>query len=220
MTGQRPTTITLRTGHVLSAVPGGLTWTSDPVVPAFNDRPRQRLREIVDGIAMLPGTAQTYGVPANEGSFPIVYAIIGEIRAQHGDAFAWTLEDTGDRSILVTDELDDYCCEGRLWVRGGGLQTLVTLTVGDQPWQTRAEPSADEHARGLATVRGLIAAHNRLIGLPAVTGITPLPALRAEVAEDHIIIADPAEAMFTIKGPRGLGDREHGLAAYLVQLAA
>lgn len=220
MTGQRPTTITLRTGHVLTAMAGGLSWTSDPVVPALRDRPRHSLREIVDGIAMRPGTAETYGVPANEGSFPIVYAIIGEIRAQHGDAFAWTLEDTGDRSILVTDELDDYCCEGRLWVRGGGLQPLVTLTVGDRPWQTRAEPSAEEHARGLATVRGLIAAHNRRIGLPAISAPTALPALRAEVAEDHIVIAGPAEAAFTIKAPRELGPREHDLAAYLVQLAA
>ena len=220
MTGQRPTTITLRTGHVLTAMPGGLAWTSDPVVPAFRDRPRQRLREVVDGLAMFPGVAEAYGVSANNGSFPIVYAIIKEIRAQHGDAFAWTLEDTGDRSILVTDELDDYCCEGRLWVRGGGLQPLVTLKVGDRPWQTRAEPSAEEHARGLATVRGLIAAHNRRIGLPLVVGLDPLPTLRAEVAEDHIVIANPAEAVFTIKGPRGLGEREHGLAAYLVQLAA
>lgn len=220
MTGQRPTTITLRTGHVLTAVAGGLDWTSVPVVPGFRNRPRQRLREIVDGVAMLPGTAEAYGVPANEGSFPIVYAIIGEIRAQHGDAFAWTLEDTGDRSILVTDELDDYCCEGRLWVRGGGLQPMVTLTVGKTPWQTRGEPSAAEHARGLATVRGLIAAHNRRIGLPALADAPAVARLRAEVAEDHIVVADPTEAVFTIKGPRELGPREHDLAAYLVKLAA
>ncbi len=218
MTQMRPTAILLRTGHQLTSAPGSLAWICEPPVPGRAGQ-SQGLRDVLDRVAVQAGTAEAYGCRPNAGFFAVVYAILAELREAHGQAFAWTRVETGDRSLLIIDELDDPCCESRVWARGGNLQPLVTQTVAGQPWTSRAEPSPEDHADGAAAVDRLIASHNHRIGFTA--GGRPEPSVVTnEIVEDHIVVRMADRPVLAFKGPDGIGARERGFADYLASLAA
>lgn len=221
MAGLRPTTIRLKSGHVLTTTPGDLIWTCTPAVPGRDERPLE-LRDLVERIAHAPGTDVAYGLSVKNGAFPVIYAILAEIRAAHGDAFAWQLCQPDGSSLMILDELDDYCCESRVWGHGGTLPPTVTKMVGDKPWETRDYADADGHARGRETLLALIAAHNHRIGFATnpEAETSAGVGLRAEVIEDHIVLSDPTCPVFHFKAPRELGPREHAFAEYLIALAA
>ncbi len=85
-------------------------------------RAAPRVARRLDRVAVQPGTAEAFGCRPEAGFFAVLYAILAVLREAHGQAFAWTRIETGDRSLLVIDELDDPCCESRVWARGGDLQ--------------------------------------------------------------------------------------------------
>lgn len=219
MTNQRPTTITLKTGHVLTAVAGTLDWSTQPVAPDTAPIRTMGLRDLIGHIAHRPGAIEAYATSDKWGRFFVTYDIIDAIRAEYGRAFAWMQVPMED-SIVVLDELDDICCESRIWATGGGVQPLVTLYTDDKPWKTHGRPSKDEHERGLAAMTALIHRHNVRIGYAEPSVDAEIADIAQEMVDDHIVISAGVTPLFAFRGPRGLRDHEHGFADYVINLAA
>lgn len=192
MTAQRPLSLILKTGHVLTTCANSLDWTCAPELKRPSDRPLG-LRDLIERIAHEPGTAEAYDVAEENRPFGVTYAILAEIRAAHGHSFAWEIATPDDSGIIVLDELDEICCESRAWLR---------------------------HA-SRAQVQGLAHAHNLQIGYtgPADQPREPVGRLRPEQAGRKLFLHGRDGLAIEMYVARAVHPRDLSFATYLASLS-
>ncbi len=190
MSGLRPLSLTLRTGHVLTTTADSLNWTCTPALSRPSEGPMP-LRDLIERIAHEPGTDAVYGLDAKNGSLFVTYAILDEIRSAHGGDFAWCITAPDHSCTLILDELDEICCESRAWTRGGTVEQLTALA----------------------------SAHHARIGFQeAATASVALPSLRVEQDGTRMFLRG-RDTTIEFSNPRGPSQRQIAFATYLASLS-
>lgn len=126
------------------------------------------LRNLIGTLAHEPLVCQHY---FQRPGLECTYEMIGEIRARHGYNFLWNVfaPDTG--AIVITDELDDYCCESRGWFVGGNDAGYLMHPV-DQA--TRPHGAGHRHESALAALCVIEQRWNQRLGQAGDANFTQL----------------------------------------------
>jgi hypothetical protein len=103
------------------------------------------------------------------------YEMIVEIRAQHGWDFLWDAYAPDDSAVVLSDELDDICCESRAWFTAGSEQPYMVY-----PMRGVGRPAGKHSTAGaLAALTWIAYQRNLQLGAtvepPPVLSIPPLP---------------------------------------------
>ena len=186
----RPRHIALKGDFVLS-LKDGLSWEVK-THPILSRTGKTSLRELLHRLAHDPVIRREYGgshLQPSDWATPL-YGMVADIRRTYGNVFAWKLVAPDTSAIMLLDELDDYVCESRAWLRAGGITPFVECHVANGTTvRTRELPTTDQHERAMAVLSSIVRHRNaRVAGF--VRPNEEIPRLRMRGHAELIVFSD------------------------------